>query len=161
MTNPSGGMQGQMSAEQAPVLLTIWGAFLMSHVMMGAVALYLRQTQSVGSDVPVEAVYLLLGIGVVAPCSASLLGPILLAAARRGFKQKEILEDERTLFSAFTVQSIVRFALGDIGAVAGLVVMLLSGSLVYWAISAGVGFASIFLALPTRDRFDAFRRDVR
>ena len=161
MMDSGGNPRAQLDPQRLTVLLILWGAFLMSHLMMGGVALFLRQLQSVGSDLPAEVIYLFVGIGSVTPFMGAALQPILVASAKRRLHAKGGVDDEQGLSQAFVVQSIIRFALGDVGAVTGLVVMLLSGSVTLWAIPAGLGFASIFLALPTRDRFDALRRDLR
>ena len=153
MMDSGGNPRAQLDPQRLTVLIILWGAFLMSHLMMGGIA--------AGSDLPAEVIYLFVGFGSVTPFMGAVLQPILAASAKRRLQAKGGVDDEQGLSQAFVVQSIIRFALGDVGAVTGLVVMLLSGSVTLWAIPAGLGFASIFLALPTQDRFAALRRDLR
>ena len=91
------------------------------------------------ADVAPVASLALLGIGIVAPLTSFFLKPVLIAQQRQASSPP----------SRFHVV-LVSMALSEYGAVLGLVLMLLTGNLLYGGLLCGLSFAITCFHLPGR-----------
>lgn len=132
--------------QQPPVLMILWGAFLMSHFMMGAAAWFVVSKNGPTGGLPPEALWVITALGIAMPVIASMVTRLLARSVRATGEQLDADELRARIFPAI----IVGFALKEAGAVFAFVSLILFGDAIWWAVPAGVAFAAHLVGPPTQ-----------
>ncbi len=141
--------QDRYPADKLATAKILWVAFVVSHVIFAGIAWFLvgqRQPDWQGDPL---VLYILVGMGVLAPVLAPLVGRM---TARKG-------SDEAQGVDTVLTGLIVGFAMRESGAMFAFVILFLSGDSLLWAVPAALAFASILVAFPSVAALDRLRGD--
>lgn len=136
MTKESSVANAQSSRQ---TMVVIWAAMLISHIVFAVVAWF--AAIPVPEAPPQTVLYVLTAVGLSVPLGAPVLSALLLNTARA---QGPLTLPK--LLPAF----VVELALREAGAVMAFLIMVMFGEPLYWAVVAGVAFASTVVSFPSQ-----------
>ena len=143
-------MAAPSPAPKPPVLIVLWISFLTTQLIFGGVGWFLA-TQGAPPQPPNEPLmWILAGLGCATPGVAPMVTRMVIAEPVRKVRDGTQAQKNAAVYPGL----IVGFALREAGAIFAFMILFMWQDPIWWAVPAGVAFASTLVAAPTAVRIE-------